>query len=121
VSGPIGKRAPQGQLELSSLSKLSFPMIRWRRFTLRAQALRNVLDMLVGATDQVPKGRNNQEPGTEVPGKHIQRIESGRDGTERHSSQSASSWFDPDPQSDFPSQGKARDAYRFPRWASSTK
>ena len=28
------------------------------------------------STDQVPKGRNNQEPGTEVPGKHNQRIES---------------------------------------------
>ena len=38
---------------------------------------------LVEATDPVPKGRNNQEPGTEVPGRHNQRIES-RKG--RHSS-----------------------------------
>ena len=30
---------------------------------------------LFEATDTVPKGRNNQEPGTEVPGRHYQRIE----------------------------------------------
>jgi hypothetical protein len=33
-------------------------------------------EKLVAATDPVPTGRNNQEPGTEVPDKHNQRIES---------------------------------------------
>jgi hypothetical protein len=66
---------PKGRLNFK-LVQITFPMIGRRRFSLKAQALRNVLDKLVEATNQVPKGRNNQEPGTEVPGKHIQRIES---------------------------------------------
>ena len=42
----------------------------------KSSALPSGLDKLVEATDPVPKGWNNQEPGTEVPGKRNQRIES---------------------------------------------
>src|SRR6202043_3553885 len=62
-------------------------------------------EKLVEATDPVPKGRNNQEPGTEVPGKHNQRVESPKGRHKTTFLPIRPSWFDPDPQPDFLSQG----------------
>jgi hypothetical protein len=99
--------SPEGRLNFK-LVQIIFPMIQRRRFSLKVQILRNVLDKLVEATDQSRRDETIKSPARKCRVSTSNGSSPGRDGTERHSSQSASSWFDPDPQPDFPSQGCSR-------------
>ena len=92
----------------SGLSKLAFSMIRWRRFSLHAQALPNGLQSSSKQQTSPRRDGTIKSSARKCRVGIANRSSPGRDGTEPPSSPSGSSSFDLGPQPDFLHQDRGR-------------